>query len=192
MSHHYTNVPHATLALAAQFTASDLAINRKGQLSRRQMRVLLNDHRRHYYPTLLAWSILGALVGMLALISQEHALEWGAACLVVIALGALSSFELRHKLHETLHTPPRVVHITLNIDERWSPRCHFSVIEFQIGPRWFTAPRELGAVLQKGQRYRLYYAEDMISHPSPVGLRMKAGKPRYASGSYRVLSIEPL
>ncbi|MCD4684531.1 MAG: hypothetical protein K8S97_01160 [Anaerolineae bacterium] len=191
-SHTRTAAHPDALAQAAQFTTVDLATNRKGRITRRQMRVLLNDHRRQYYPTLLAWSILGALVGTLALISQGFVLEWGVACLGVTALGALTAYELRHKLHGILHTPPRVVHTTFHVDERWQPRRHLSMIEFKIGARWFTAPRDLVTVLQNGQRYRLYYVEDMISFPSIAGPRLKSGGPRSVAGSYRVLSIEPV
>lgn len=182
------------LARAGGFTPEDLDANRIGNLSRAQVQRLRWDQRRQYWPSLFAWSLLGALVASLGLMRLDVALEWIAALLGIAVLAVLAAYELRLAQREIGDEEGEVAYEVLRVDEDWKPRYRLSVIEFQIGPRWFTAPRAVAGLLDEGQEYRLYFAKDLWSYPGGGGNRMaRPGSVKSpTSGSYRVLSLEPI
>jgi hypothetical protein len=180
------------LANSLRFTPDDLAANRRGVLTPAQIRRLQWDQRRQYWPGLIAWAIL------LALLATITALRVRAepALIVVPLAGALlavyAAIDFRSQ-RQKLQGDDVVGAETFRVDRMWKPRRRFSVVEFQIGPRRFALPRDAVTHLRDGQRYRLYYAREVWSFPVGANRAHLRSPSRLTHvGSYRVLSIEPV
>jgi hypothetical protein len=182
----------ARLAQIIDFTPDDLDANRKGQLTARQVRRLRTDYRRQYWPSLIAWCILGAIIGSLALTSLSVGLVWVIPFTGVAVISGLIAYEYRAVRRSIRADDTTVAREALHITEDWSPRRRFGVIEFSIGPRWFTVSRAAAEHLLPGHHYTLYYAPDVCSFPAIDSVRKGADRPTSAvGGSHRVLSLEP-
>jgi hypothetical protein len=189
----FTDPHQARLAAAVGFTPDDLRANRKQRLTARQVQRLRGDLRRQYWPTLAALGVLGVIALALALFSTADPLLWVVPMAGVGALAIFAAQEMRGGLRGTEAGPQGVASVILHVPDGWQPLRRASVIEFPVGPRWFTLPRAVQPALEPGRRYRLYYAPDILSHPFRTIPRTKSrSTPAGPVGSYRVLSIEPV
>ena len=184
--------PHMQqLAHVVRFTPRDLERNRRGTLTPAQIRRLQWDQRRQYWPGLIAWAILLALLATITALRVRAEPALLVVLLAGVLLAAYAAVDFRSQ-RKKLQGEDTVGAETFRVDKTWKPRRRFSLVEFQIGPRRFALPRDAVTHLRDGQRYRLYYARELWSFP--VGAhRAHLGSSRPADiGSYRVLSIEPV
>ena len=73
---HFSDTHLDELAAIMDFTRADLAANRRGRLTARQIARLQTDRHRQHRPTLVAWFALSGLVIALAMLHLELAAEW--------------------------------------------------------------------------------------------------------------------
>lgn len=185
--------PHMDeLATIIGFGPDDLAANHQRKLSPAQIRRLRLDYRRQYWPSLIAWSILGALVGSLAAMSLSISPAWMLLFLAVTLGSGMAAVEARGARQAVQATEKAVRRATFRADDDWRPRVRISMIEFAIGGQWVAMHRDVLTALKKGQRYHIYYAPDVLSFPVGGTARRQVQPAQHAFvGSHRVLSIEP-
>jgi len=190
----FSDAHQAELAAIIGFAPGDLAANRRGMLTARQVALLRRDVRRRTWPAAIVAGLLAAVVVVLAVIAAagvtERILAAGGASLLALYAAA----EARAALAPIGTEPGQVKACSWVVGERWTPARRLGVIEFQVDSQWFSADRALADCLRKRWRYRLYYyAPEWSFSGAAVGTRRWNAisiRPRY--GGYRILSIEPV
>jgi hypothetical protein len=193
MINRFKNEHAEQLADILSFSIEDLDANRRGFLTDAQISRLQWDLRRQYWPSLIAWSLLGAIIGSLALTNYTQAPLWIVPLLVVLALAGFIAYDFRSSRRH-LAAEGVVKSVNLTIPKDWKPLRRLGRIEFQTSGRAFTAPRELQDMLKPNRVYRVFFTSEVISFPV-AGIRMKATPgafQRESSGGMRILSIEPI
>ncbi|MBN1564989.1 MAG: hypothetical protein JXA10_14175 [Anaerolineae bacterium] len=180
--HHFSHTHLDELAIALDFSRADLAANRRGQLTDRQIAALRAEYRRRQWPKLTAWIVLGGVAGLLAMLDVALATQWLLVGIGIVVLGGMSVYE---RTMQRLTEAQLVSHgVTLHIGPAWQKRRRLPALPFpitvEIEGQTFSAPPALGSLLRDGQRYRVYYV------PACGHTKNAADAP------YRILSMEPL
>ena len=160
---HFSDAHLNALAAAFDFTRADLAANRRGRLTARQIRRLQADQRHHAWLMLAVWIALGGLAGVLAVVHLELATEWLIAGGGIAILGGMSAYEMHMNGRKLSAGHLTVDSVMLRFEANFSPHRRLRGVAFEIGGREFHAPRNVRSVLCIGQRYRVYYAVELCA-----------------------------
>jgi hypothetical protein len=171
------------LAHALDFDPDDLDANRAGRLTARQIARLQTDQRWQRWPVLAALTVVVVIAVLMLVFSVYDPVAWAVP---MVGLGGLAIFavsEFRGVVRRTREAQTAAACATFRVHAQRPPLRRRGRAEWPVEGRWFALPEDAYAVLAPGRDYCLYYAPDVLSFRSGAG---------EASGSYRVLSLEPV
>jgi hypothetical protein len=183
----------AELAKALHFTPGDLAANRQGTLTLRQIRRLQMSQRRFYWTILTLLSLWIAFWSTLALTTSLLRTDMGALGWIVllgtfIGLAIWIAYRQQDAFRTIADAQEAVLSETFRPGSGWL-QYRQSVLGIQVGGRCFAVERALYRKLHPDQDYRIYYAPHLYRFTAPSRCR-EGLSPTCAS--HRILSIEPI